>query len=222
MAKKRKKVEPEEPAGAPKWMVTFSDVMTLLLTFFVLLLSFSSFDASALDNVQKAFGLGMPDSAGQVGNHSVALAQTETIKIIEDIPEGSKIPTPDDEALGNLSKKRRLTDYKRQKVFSISSKKIFVGQASAINPKNKDILDYMTVFLKVQPSRIVICEFDPENPDKSDRKSTLRAWALMNYFIDSNVEADRFSITGSSMLSRNDNLKERQVVITLLEEGIYE
>ena len=36
-------LEPEEPkAGAPEWMVTFADLMSLLLCFFVLLLSFSN------------------------------------------------------------------------------------------------------------------------------------------------------------------------------------
>ena len=44
MAYKRRQLEEEEEIGAPEWMVTFSDCMTLLLTFFVLLLSFSSFD----------------------------------------------------------------------------------------------------------------------------------------------------------------------------------
>lgn len=222
MARNRTRVEPEEAAGAPEWMVTFCDCMTLLLTFFVLLLSFSSFDSSSLDNVQKAFGMGKPDSAAQPGRRKGTLAQSKAMKLIEDIPEGSRIPTPDDIALGKLSAMRRLTDYQRQKVFSISSKEIFVGNASALNPNNKDVLEYMTVFLKAKPSRIVICEFDPENPNKSDRKSIQRAWTLMKFFIDSNVEAERFSITGSSMLTRNDNVKERQVVITLLEEGVYE
>lgn len=32
----------EAPAGAPAWVITFADLMSLLLTFFVLLLSFSS------------------------------------------------------------------------------------------------------------------------------------------------------------------------------------
>ncbi len=34
----------DEPQGTPKWMITFSDLSTLLLTFFVLLLAMSSMD----------------------------------------------------------------------------------------------------------------------------------------------------------------------------------
>lgn len=34
----------KQPAGAPLWMVTFADMMTLLVTFFVLLMSFVIFD----------------------------------------------------------------------------------------------------------------------------------------------------------------------------------
>ncbi|WP_227767231.1 flagellar motor protein MotB [Zhaonella formicivorans] len=36
----------QQQGGAPEWMTTFSDLMTLLLTFFVLLYSFSSIDAN--------------------------------------------------------------------------------------------------------------------------------------------------------------------------------
>ena len=38
----KKKSEDKPPAGAPAYMTTYGDMMTLLLTFFVLLLSFSS------------------------------------------------------------------------------------------------------------------------------------------------------------------------------------
>src|SRR3972149_5758378 len=44
MAREKKQPESDEAPGAPDWMVTYSDCMTLLLTFFVLLMTFSSFD----------------------------------------------------------------------------------------------------------------------------------------------------------------------------------
>lgn len=222
MAQNTKGIEPDEDAGAPEWMVTFSDCMTLLLTFFVLLLSFSSFDDAAMSRVQKSLGLGMPAKANEMGSMNKSLAETKTIKKVDIIPEGSKTPTPTDMALGNIAKQPRLTDYQRQKVFSIDSEKIFVGKSSdVINPKNKQILDNMIVFLKAKPSRVVVCEFDPKIPNHSGKLSTKRAWAIMNYFVKSNIDAAYFSITGSSMLTRNDNIDKRQIVITLLEEDVY-
>ncbi len=57
MAKKPKKQE----AGAPAWMVTFSDMVTLLLTFFVLLLSMANMDKvkfeDAAGSLRDAFGV---------------------------------------------------------------------------------------------------------------------------------------------------------------------
>lgn len=55
-------LEPEEtPAGAPEWMVTFADLMSLLLTFFVLLLSFSNMEIvkfrTMAGSIRNALGL---------------------------------------------------------------------------------------------------------------------------------------------------------------------
>ena len=49
MAKKKK--EPEGGGGSPAWMSTFSDLMNLLLCFFVLLFSMSSIDAEKFEEV---------------------------------------------------------------------------------------------------------------------------------------------------------------------------
>jgi chemotaxis protein MotB len=49
------------PKGAPMWIVTFSDMVTLLLTFFVLLMSMASMDkvkfSQASDSLAGAFGV---------------------------------------------------------------------------------------------------------------------------------------------------------------------
>ena len=41
----------DQPAGSPAWMSTFSDLMNLLLCFFVLLFSMSSVDAEKFEKV---------------------------------------------------------------------------------------------------------------------------------------------------------------------------
>jgi len=53
MAKKIRKEAPKP--SSPAWMATFSDLMALLLTFFVLLFSFSTMDASKWQAIVSAF-----------------------------------------------------------------------------------------------------------------------------------------------------------------------
>ncbi len=64
---KRKKIEEPEP-GAPGWMVTYGDMMSLLLTFFVLLLSFATLEErkvkEAISSLKGALGV-LPQSRAQ-------------------------------------------------------------------------------------------------------------------------------------------------------------
>ena len=50
-----KKKQEEAPKGSPAWMATFSDLMNLLLCFFVLLFSMSSIDAAKFEQVVASF-----------------------------------------------------------------------------------------------------------------------------------------------------------------------
>ncbi len=71
--------------GAPKWMVTFADLMTLLLTFFVLLLSMSTLDSQrvklALGSLRGAMGVleggGQPREGRKEMTRAPRLAQGE-------------------------------------------------------------------------------------------------------------------------------------------------
>lgn len=64
----RSNTEEDQP-GAPLWLVTFSDLMTLLLTFFILLLSFSTLDNRklkiAIGSLRGALGV-MEDNAASI------------------------------------------------------------------------------------------------------------------------------------------------------------
>jgi chemotaxis protein MotB len=72
MARKKKK---NSKGGAPAWMVTYSDMVTLLLTFFVLLLSMANLDKrkffDALGSLKGAFGFLESSSVSEVNKPQV-------------------------------------------------------------------------------------------------------------------------------------------------------
>ena len=65
---KRKQEEP--PKGSPAWMSTFSDLMNLLLCFFVLLFSMSTVDAEKFElvvqSLQSTFSI-LPSGGSTIG-----------------------------------------------------------------------------------------------------------------------------------------------------------
>jgi len=62
----KRKEEPEEEGGGYSWQDTYGDMVTLLLCFFVLLYSFSSFDAQKWKKIVAAF-------TGSAGNAEVSV-----------------------------------------------------------------------------------------------------------------------------------------------------
>lgn len=61
MGRRRKKEAPDGPAGLPPWMATYSDLVTLLLTFFVLMMAMANFDDTqrvdaVMTSIRTAFG----------------------------------------------------------------------------------------------------------------------------------------------------------------------
>lgn len=77
------------PAGAPAWMVTYGDLVTQILAFFVLLYSFSSLNETKfreiLDSLQNSFGLA-PASGSNVSGVTAAPSSgsTGTVKPLTD------------------------------------------------------------------------------------------------------------------------------------------
>ncbi|RDW21530.1 flagellar motor protein MotS [Oceanobacillus chungangensis] len=52
---KRRQIRKSTNNGSPKWMVTYSDMITLILVFFILLFSMSQVDQTKLDAVSESF-----------------------------------------------------------------------------------------------------------------------------------------------------------------------
>ena len=73
MSKANRKSLPEDdpPEGAPEWMTTYSDLVTLLLTFFILLFSMASVDSKKFEQVAQSLRSAfMNNSNGEIYNNN--------------------------------------------------------------------------------------------------------------------------------------------------------
>jgi chemotaxis protein MotB len=232
MAHAGKQVEEDEAPGAPEWMVTFSDCMTLLLTFFVLLLSFSSFDDKVFRKLKIIFMKALPSVSQSSEQNRDAVLSTEQIDMTPELSEGSEKPTLL-KGLDNNVREETPADFRSRKVFSISSEKIFWGNGTLISAEGRRIMAAMASFLEEVPSRVVICENGPTGKNGGDQLGLSRAWAVLEYLTSSqNLDKNWFSVSAGSTiaqeglrsagLSRASLKSERTLEIVLLERSIYD
>ncbi len=231
MGRGSKQAESDEAPGAPEWMVTFSDCMTLLLTFFVLLLSFSSFDEKVFRRLQVSFFNALPGVSQSDEASRDAVLPTEQIEETPLLIKGSEKPTLIKGLKDNL-KEDTPTDFRSRKVFSISSERIFWGRGTLISAEGRRIMTKMASFLKEIPSRVVVNENGPASEEDAEQLGLSRAWAVMKYLTtEHNLNKKWFSISAASTLARGSlrsgetdrasTEPERILEIVLLERSIY-
>ena len=234
MAREKKQAESDEAPGAPEWMVTFSDCMTLLLTFFVLLLSFSSFDNRIFRSLKVGHSAALSSITPVRRSERDALLYLPPVRHVVELDSGSEKPTSDQELQEGLMKETKMMNLTTGFAFLISSKKVFWAKGSALSPEGHRIMDIMAPFLRESPSRIVISENGPTNNQTSGYFGLPRAWAVMEYLTkEQNLDSGRFSISADGALSKkslgNGNGRlgpgmsesERTVEIVLLQRSIY-
>jgi chemotaxis protein MotB len=95
----RKKPEPPEEEGSPAWMNTYGDMVTLLLTFFVLLFAFSTIDAQKWEEIVSSLS-GTPFVAIQALDPGDVKADEQPLDETSwDLPE----PTPQPSTVNGMN-----------------------------------------------------------------------------------------------------------------------
>lgn len=221
--RRRKKHEEDEPSGAPQWMLTFCDCMTLMLTFFVMLFSFSCFDEEAFLKIREIFGSPLPAVATvEQGNRDAFLPRPH-IQPPRDAEPGSEFPTLSEGQEPGTIKEGQPAVFRNKKVFTISSRQVFWGKGTVISQRGRSLLTTMARFMKEVPNRVVIGESGPVDDELSRHFGLRRAWAVMDYLTAKRgPDKKAFSISATTMLQRDKPLSERVLEITILERSIYE
>ena len=219
MGRNRKKKPEEAPIGAPDWMVTFCDCMTLLLTFFVLLLSFSGFGEKTFQGIGASFADALPAIGLTQLSEQEAFHQDRQATLQDKVSHGSETRTLADTRSTNFMKEHKPLDFRNLKVFTISSNKMFWGSGTALTKTGHEILDAFSIFLRAIPNRTIISE---NGPSPNNENGFERSWAILDYLInEKGLKKEAFSISASST-SQQGSANKRMVEITLLERSSYE
>jgi chemotaxis protein MotB len=216
----RQVIEDEEPKeeGAPAWVVTFGDMMSLLLTFFVLLLSFSEVDAvkyrALSESLREAFGI----HRGQ----TVFDSPRETEK--QETRKGTSgelfdslrsiIPQAFPGALPNQRDGEST-------VVRVPGTLLFESGRAELRPEMLPSLRKMADLLKSKPKVVLQVEGHTDDvPINTVRfasnweLSASRAIAVIRFFMEEGIPAERLSAAGyadSRPLVPNDGPKNREV-----------
>ncbi len=139
----RARKQPEEPQGAPAWMVTYGDAMTLLLCFFVIIVSMSELKHDqrfqmVMESLRRAFG----GYVGSIGSLPIEGTPTNTLiqKLLElEIPVYNKEQGDSDEE-GIHGKKFRVTNVRDGLEVVVGGRITFGRFSATLRPEARDLL----------------------------------------------------------------------------------
>ena len=195
----RPKDEDSGGSSVPAWMVTFSDCMTLLLCFFVLLMTFSSFEKASLKRLSGALG-GTSFSSIFPNRQAITDALVPPPPTTMDhTDQGAEKPT-DDEAkiVENPRRAAKLIGadaYRDRNTVRIPSARLFHAMGSGLKPDGTEVLKAAANFMRRMPCKVVVCQ----NSKSADDASLGRAWAIMRYFTQiEGLASERFSISAGN------------------------
>lgn len=185
---------PDDKPPDQSWLVSFSDCMTLLLCFFVMLLSFSSFDEIRFDTLCGAFqSMSLDWLEDDTERPRESLIEHEDAK---DFPrQGPVVPTHKKEHNKPNRPPIDILDmdlHKDRTVFYLPSERFFWGRGISMTAEGKEYLHSLCRLLRRLPCRIVIAESgDPLIPDLGLRRS----WAILRQMTEvEDLDPGRFSL----------------------------
>lgn len=224
------RVKEDPPAGAPAWMITFSDCMTLLLTFFVMLLSFSSFDEASLKRLQGALNFKSAPTISLNRDPTDASVSKEVQPVIDRTDKGAekKRPSEDQDVVKNPKEAEtppEMDAYHEEAVLSLPLARLFLGDSNVLTSWGRDGLNRIASHLKLMPCYVIIGESSPHRapsrPVGRADAGLLRSWAVLQFFTQrQGLSPARFWISGESPRPPQSKREKSTMQIVLLARDI--
>lgn len=199
-------------AGAPRWMTTFGDLMSLLLTFFVLLLSFSEMDREKYKQVagsmEKAFGMQRKQNISESPRHGLEIIakdfdqQAIATRIKQYI--GQELETDFDDLYGKIADDIEIEAGEDQVIIRLMGESTFDSGKADIKPEFEPlILKIGQILAKEAQGEIIIAGHTDDVPlrggpfESNLKLSIARAATVAQFLLDrAAIDPKRVSTMG--------------------------
>lgn len=195
MARKKNR----ETGGGASWMETYSDMVTLLLTFFIMLYAMSTIDAQKYASIVEAFTKEMNPAVYDIEDTDSDIGEADTIKEPEDkndINELDKLYALLSQYVdeNNLNEQVQVSKSEEYVFIRFSDSVTFRGYSDILEVSGRNILDILAeglVLVDEYVEEVIIAghtakvEYDKTDIDRT--LSTDRANVVLKYLEDKNV-----------------------------------
>ena len=227
----KKFVPPKEP-GCPMWMVSFGDTVSLLVTFFVMLIAFSDTDKAKLMEVlgvlKGALGVHMVENI-KGGDVSIAVMRRETGKAGVANVRGDNLSkeqfsgTMFDKrfsrlVVGNTDKSVMLMMLRNGLSLRISTAALFNGRTAEIIPGKEWMLDAIADIVVSLDNETMIVNVLPSLPGRDESSQANwslaedRSWAVREYLLKIGALTEKRCSLGVRILSGEDLNKDGEAM----------
>lgn len=232
MGKRKKNISAGQESDPNAWLVTFGDLVMLLLTFFVLLLSMSSMDSKTLKatfshfrgapgvlelvGAREMMGLGSFITKYQSTDSLLVLDQEAMKKLL--IPS-HKLDKNKEAEIKDLYKKINIADDRRGIVLSFQGDILFAPGGAALKKEMFPFLDAIAETIESCSNEILIMGHTDNIPIRNRlygsnwELSSYRGLSVLEYFLrEKELSPSRFSVGGygaSRPLHPNDTPDKR-------------
>jgi chemotaxis protein MotB len=234
---KKKKCPPE---GAADWLLTYGDMTTLLLTFFIMLFTTAEIDGSKLQLIIAAFqGLGVLEGGNTLEAGTLA-ELGHTIMQLPSQESGRALDTARKQAISQFqpeikSEQIRISVDERGLIISLAADSFFRSASAEIDIEaSRTLLQRVAGLLNALDGKKYAIEghtdslpTDPAGEWQTNWElSTERATNVLHYLTDFGVDDRNFRVVGyadTQPLARNDTEEgraiNRRIDIVVLSEG---
>jgi outer membrane protein OmpA-like peptidoglycan-associated protein len=218
-AEHKKAVQGEEGGGgesAPLWYISFADMISLLMAFFVMLSSFSSYDKEEMEMVRKTMRYALRPCGGwfQKGDSMAGVTSSVTNEL-----EGAQTPTLEDISNKKPIGKTGTDDFRTHRVFLADSQMIFYSSGVSLTAQGQQWLNTVAQYMARMPSRLLISE---RGTGADGEKGLKRAVCVAEYLCRHGIDGKNLNVTTRGTLPDSNFAQGRKLEICLLEEGIYQ